>query len=565
MILRKFGAIAVALAIAGCGGGDESSTSGAGSDGSDNGSSIVTYQVIDGYLSEAAVYVDYNDDNVADDNEYAGLTDTSGRIDLTNDALNHRVLVKVVAGQTIDSDTGMATKDSMLVAREGNRFITPFSTLATLKNKTLEALAIDLNIDYEAMTSDFVALSSSNNDAMLIRVLARSKMALFNETLQETQQNIDLIDGIAKKYSAFLRENPSDIDDAMLLVDANGDVYKKKMGAHYEVSNMRLNWVNDDWDQSFTLCHGLATQSKLVISNCDASAFVVVDQYTGRTIEHRELLHGYTMPVWYLDGDTIIIDSNNGDTARYDLQLNELPAAAPSNVFFRQANGYGFTYTIQSNAIEEALKSSAASIIDVLNRQSGATTLLFSNDGTTYSINAMGEVTKELNLTSEEIIERVAEVYNANSEHPSVGIDDTYVRWLGGSVYAVEFDVDGERYARTEKGYHYSFNSDTGDIHYLGRFFGGQFILGLDDKTAMTYDSEKTYSNFPDEYTITHTFRQVSRETGELIALKTLSNDVWARSLNKQIHTPNGVFAFYNESTIDGDEITKYSWLVNLR
>ena len=92
--------ITIALILAGCGGNDSDGTS--SSDGtSDAGKSITA---IDGYLSAADVYVDRNENTVADTDEYLGLTDDSGVFVIPESDSEYDVIIKAIAGQTSDSD-----------------------------------------------------------------------------------------------------------------------------------------------------------------------------------------------------------------------------------------------------------------------------------------------------------------------------------------------------------------------------------------------------------------------------------------------------------------------------
>lgn len=126
------GLVVVAFGLlAGCGGGgsDEPPPSG----GADTQSGKVAAS---GYLANAIVFLDLNDNNVLDSNERRTVTDADGRYTLTGlnaaDIARHPIVVRVLP-ETLDAATGRpAGLDTTLKAPPGGgAFVSPLSTLVS--------------------------------------------------------------------------------------------------------------------------------------------------------------------------------------------------------------------------------------------------------------------------------------------------------------------------------------------------------------------------------------------------------------------------------------------------
>ncbi|NOH80747.1 hypothetical protein F0231_13440 [Vibrio sp. RE86] len=107
-------------------------------------SSEAEYTAIDGYLRNAQVWVDLNEDGSMDANEPQGLTNRLGKVRLKiSDGLNildYPVVVQTIPGQTkdFDPDSGLVrvvNKAFTLSAPKGQKEITPLSTLVNEKVK----------------------------------------------------------------------------------------------------------------------------------------------------------------------------------------------------------------------------------------------------------------------------------------------------------------------------------------------------------------------------------------------------------------------------------------------
>jgi len=509
-----------------------------------------TYQAIDGYLQFAEMYADRNGDYIADKDEYIGLTDAKGSLTIDK-ASPFRILVKVIPGQTIDSDTGMATEPKMLVARPGARYITPFSTLADLNNKSLEDLASDLGVNAEVLDSDFIAGSETNTQAKLIRTLARSKMPFMGETIQDSQANIDRIQLITENFASYLNENVTDFDGLTLDIDINGDVYPKRNSDDYDIGLMRTKWVNSNW-KDMTLCYGQASEDKLVFSNCDMTQMAVVDQKTGQILQHEYFDNYNGMNSWYLDNDRIVIESDDDSVDIFNMKFEKLNIDNPSNVFYEQAHNSGFVVFGDFPMVENAIRNGQLYPYPVQDDRASADSFLYSTKGHTYRIQTDGEVDDASAPSKERLASLVISDYLLSKDAKPVAESDIMITWLGGSIFSVQIDVDGDQYVADEASVWYTFNAATGELLRLGEFYDGKFYKGLDKTTVSHYSPVRTYQSSPTidvnnpDYNEIHHWRQISIVDGTLKNELLMKNDQFNFGFQKQIHTSNGIFTWHN-------------------
>ncbi|MBV1959808.1 MAG: hypothetical protein KUG53_03630 [Pseudomonadales bacterium] len=157
-----------ALLVA-CGGG---SSGGGGGSSSDNGTTF-SGLVADGYLVNAQVCLDLNDNKVCDDGEPSALTTEGGAFsfDATQSQIdNNPVILEATAGTTIDEDTGVAvTKDFVLTAPAGSEFVSPLTTLVQAEiesgssvEQAVESIQTLLGTDADLL-EDYVAKEESGD------------------------------------------------------------------------------------------------------------------------------------------------------------------------------------------------------------------------------------------------------------------------------------------------------------------------------------------------------------------------------------------------------------------
>jgi len=169
--------LAAALTLAGCGG---SSGGGANSSGSNN----YSVTAIDGYLQNAEVWLDLNENFQLDAGEPNSLSGTNGIANLDISGLTnpeqYPVVVRAISNQTIDEDQGLVTTGYVMSAPAGETAITPLSTLvhvilkrdvnntdtaseiATKKQSAITQVSSQLGIATNDVMGDFIKADSKD-------------------------------------------------------------------------------------------------------------------------------------------------------------------------------------------------------------------------------------------------------------------------------------------------------------------------------------------------------------------------------------------------------------------
>lgn len=178
MYISKFALIAFLVALASCGGGGGAGSSGGNEASSQNNStptSGISGVVMDGYLSNATVFLDVNDNGAFDAGEPTTVTDARGAytLNVTTDQLaNHSIIVNVEAGTAVDQDNSSITvSDSYhLTAPKGMTTITPLTThikskisAGSTQAAAIQDLQQELNLAGADVTNDYIA--ATNTDA----------------------------------------------------------------------------------------------------------------------------------------------------------------------------------------------------------------------------------------------------------------------------------------------------------------------------------------------------------------------------------------------------------------
>ncbi|WED24912.1 hypothetical protein L3Q72_18735 [Vibrio sp. JC009] len=138
---------AVLVALYGCGGG--------GSSDSNTGTSSLSGQAADGYLFNANVCLDLNDNKVCDASDPTVVTGSNGEFTingLTQEEIdNHSLIVEVVKDVTVDQDNPNTPVDGnySLTAPVGYTFVSPISTM--VQSEIESSSSVDLAAAEEAI------------------------------------------------------------------------------------------------------------------------------------------------------------------------------------------------------------------------------------------------------------------------------------------------------------------------------------------------------------------------------------------------------------------------------
>jgi len=186
-------AVASSLVLTGCGDSGSDSSSGVTND------LVYQGQVADGYLVNALVCADLNNNGYCDDFEPDGRTDAQGRYSLVVDINQYgkpsRIIVKALKGVTVDADTGQTVQqDFRLIApSEGSKFISPYSSMVMDEmgkrgisyQQALESVATKIGLsasEADLLEKNFIE-PDENDSARLQKLDEIRKIAVATTTL----------------------------------------------------------------------------------------------------------------------------------------------------------------------------------------------------------------------------------------------------------------------------------------------------------------------------------------------------------------------------------------------
>lgn len=161
-------------ACGGGGGGDSSGTSKTVDDSETVSVTALSGVVADGYLRDARVFLDRNNNRLYDNGEPTTSSGVGGEYSLdvnSGDGDLYPIVVEVIAGQTIDEDNGLAvTASYMLEAPAGHwQFISPLTTLVKIerdKNPLFTEQQAELSVITKLGVSDNISVFSNYLDTV---------------------------------------------------------------------------------------------------------------------------------------------------------------------------------------------------------------------------------------------------------------------------------------------------------------------------------------------------------------------------------------------------------------
>ncbi|WP_117234944.1 hypothetical protein [Vibrio maerlii] len=193
-ILLAFGLISIAVTT-GCSDSDSSSNQ--------SSSDPVPYNVtaIDGYLQNAQVWLDLNNNYLLDDGEPNAFSGTGGVAELNvsgiADPTQYPIVVQAIAGQTIDEDQGPVTEAYVMSAPAGETAVTPLSTVVhnalkqdpTLdKDTAVQQVATQLGIKADDVLGDFIDGGASKAAYAAEQIVEQGALPTDPEELQKVSQ-----------------------------------------------------------------------------------------------------------------------------------------------------------------------------------------------------------------------------------------------------------------------------------------------------------------------------------------------------------------------------------------
>lgn len=206
--LKNFFILTALTSLTACGGGGGSESSSMPSQ------KTVVGLAVDGYLRRATVFLDINKNGLLDSDEPNVETDENGQFKFeapTSSLANSPIVVKVISGKTIDSDSpdGPVDKSYSLTSPVGKTdVISPITTLIAAKVENGQALAdaesavlSDLGFTQLNLYANFVEekkqINNTNNSTILLQQQRKTlKQSNITTTDPTYLQNLKLL----KKY-----------------------------------------------------------------------------------------------------------------------------------------------------------------------------------------------------------------------------------------------------------------------------------------------------------------------------------------------------------------------------
>lgn len=220
-------AASVAIALTGCGGGS-------GSDNTSTAQSGLEITAIDGYLKNAAVWVDTNENLVLDTGEDTKLdvvTNEYGKFTLPEEYKSQTVFIQAVAGQTEDTTRGIVTETFSLASKSGSSVVNPMTNMVVSKvakqlasDPTLDVVAAKkaakeevvakltqsgLNVDASMIFGDYIAKADESKEAQALNAIGE---ALVDNADIDVEKQLEVADLVAKEANNII-ENNGDMTD----------------------------------------------------------------------------------------------------------------------------------------------------------------------------------------------------------------------------------------------------------------------------------------------------------------------------------------------------------------
>ncbi|KAB0302093.1 acid phosphatase [Vibrio fortis] len=220
-------AASVAIALSGCGGSD-----GGSSDGATPGGIVIT--AIDGYLENAQVWVDTNDNLKLDseDKQLDSNTNANGEITLPNEYKDKAVFIKAIAGQTIDKTRGLVTSDFDLAATAGATVISPMTNMVVEQMEANSSLTLEqaqenvvdsvtasgLEASNELIFGDYIADDSQEAEAL--NVIGET---LVDNSNISVEQQLQLTSAVAEETKKVIDDPTESLEDFSPVVEVPED------------------------------------------------------------------------------------------------------------------------------------------------------------------------------------------------------------------------------------------------------------------------------------------------------------------------------------------------------
>ncbi|UUM30671.1 putative Ig domain-containing protein [Vibrio japonicus] len=229
-------AASVAIALTGCGGSDNDDSSTSTTQSSQSGVEITA---IDGYLKNAAVWVDTNENlilDISEDTKLDIVTNEYGKFTLPEKYKSQTVFIQAVAGQTEDTTRGFITEDFSLASTSGSTVVNPMTNMVV--KKVANQLKVDSTLDIEtaikeakkavveAVTKsglkvdasmifgDYIAKADESKEAQALNAIGE---VLVDNADIDVEKQLEVADLVAKEANDIIENNGNVADFAPVI------------------------------------------------------------------------------------------------------------------------------------------------------------------------------------------------------------------------------------------------------------------------------------------------------------------------------------------------------------
>ncbi|MDN3682049.1 hypothetical protein QWZ04_17220 [Vibrio tapetis subsp. quintayensis] len=227
--------------------------SGCGDNDSEPKSTTFSITAIDGYLHNAEVLVDTNQDSTCD--KTLGMTNEQGKLNIDTVYQNKRICITARAGETIDLTRGVVENGFTLKAPAGSAVVTPLTNLVVeiltindtltveeVKKGILDAIQ-DSGMDVDGTTAfgDYLAFSQSSAPEQQVK---SKKLEIIGEALVDAQSKSNHTAAMQFNLVKAITEQIKDTDKLIDLQDLQPTV--KEDGTLAPTINHRPKFTGND-------------------------------------------------------------------------------------------------------------------------------------------------------------------------------------------------------------------------------------------------------------------------------------------------------------------------------
>ncbi|MBP2701709.1 hypothetical protein [Photobacterium lucens] len=284
--------------------------------------SAITIKAIDGYLANAEICIDRNNNNACDTDEKLTVkTDKNGEAKISKADAKFNIIVSAKASVTSDSDkSGKLGNDFQYIVSASDNAenktisVTPFTTMAHTKNITLEALASELNLPLNTIAGDYVAQKENDENAQKVHAIARSITTTLPTTIAAI--NADKLVKTTADISKILDDkinNKEDLNNINIEFDEKGQAVSK------EIYTTASYFAVDEEMWAVSLNKAYATEEGIDYAKVISANTLEMTRYnTGKTSTGE----------FTINGDAIVSD---GEADTFIYMTHDVSLAVPQN------------------------------------------------------------------------------------------------------------------------------------------------------------------------------------------------------------------------------------------